>query len=98
MSRKNKVLTQFQTLVAMIQNLFYTTIKFIQSDNKTEYINNVFSQYCKSLGIEQNFFCRHTPQQNGLAEHKHHHIAIMARSHLLTSSAPLPPLFGSKSS
>jgi len=40
------------------------------------------------LGIQHKFFCPHTPQQNGLAERKHHHIATMTHSLLLTSGAP----------
>lgn len=72
----------------MIQNLFHTTIKFFQSNNATEYVNNAFSHYCKSLEIQQRFFCPHTLQQNGIAKYKHRHIATMARSLLLTSSAP----------
>jgi len=52
MRRKNKILTHFQTLVAKIQNLFHQTIQFLQSDNVIEYVNNAFSYYCKSLGIQ----------------------------------------------
>ncbi|CAL2259750.1 unnamed protein product [Prunus armeniaca] len=88
MRRKNEVLTHFQTLVAMIQNIFHQTIQFLQSDNGTEYVNNAFSHYCKSLGIQQRFSCPYTPQQNGLAERKHRHISTMTRSLLLTSGAP----------
>lgn len=88
MHRKNEVLTHFQKLVAKIQNLFGITIKFLQSDNGTEYVNHEFTKYCNSLGIQQRFSCPHTPQQNGLAERKHRHIATMARNLLLTSGAP----------
>lgn len=84
MCHKNEVLTHFQTLVAMIQNIFHKTIKFLQSDNGTKYVNNAFSHYCKFLGIQQRFSCPHTPQQNGLTERKHHHIATMTLSLLLT--------------
>ncbi|PRQ49673.1 putative RNA-directed DNA polymerase [Rosa chinensis] len=86
--RKNEVLTHFQTFVAMIQNLFHHSIKFLQSDNGTEYVSYAFSNYCNSLGIQQRFSCPHTPQQNGLAERKHLHIATMARALLLTSGTP----------
>ncbi|KAK9951723.1 hypothetical protein M0R45_007159 [Rubus argutus] len=88
MHRKNEVLTHFQKLVAKIQNLFGITIKFLQSDNGTEYVNHAFTQYCTSLGIQQRFSCPHTPQQNGLAERKDRHIATIARNLLLTSGAP----------
>lgn len=48
---KNEVLTHFQTLVTMIQNIFHHIIQFLQSANGTEYVNNAFFHYCKSLGI-----------------------------------------------
>jgi hypothetical protein len=88
MRRKNEVLTHFQNLVAMIRNIFKTSIQYLQSDNGTEYVNHAFSQFCSSLGIQQRFSCPYTPQQNGLAERKHQHIATMTRSLLLTSGAP----------
>lgn len=88
MHRKNEVLTHFKKLVSKIQTLFGITIKFLQSDNGSEYVNHEFTKYCNSLGIQQRFSCPHTPQQNGLAERKHRHISTMARTLLLTSGAP----------
>ncbi|PRQ57648.1 putative RNA-directed DNA polymerase [Rosa chinensis] len=88
MRRKNEVLTHFQTFIAMIRNIFQQSPQFLRSDNGTEFVNHAFSHYCTSLGIQQKFSCPHTPQQNGLAERKHHHIATMARTLLLTSGAP----------
>ncbi|CAL2261018.1 unnamed protein product [Prunus armeniaca] len=40
------------------------------------------------LGIHQHFSCPHTPQQNGLVERKHRHIATMIRTLLTTSHTP----------
>ncbi|PRQ55232.1 putative RNA-directed DNA polymerase [Rosa chinensis] len=88
MRRKNEVLTHFQNLVALIRNLFNGSIKFLHNDNDTEYVNHAFSHFCQSLGIQQRFSCPHTPQQNGLAERKHRHIATMTRTLLLTSGVP----------
>ncbi|KAJ9566493.1 LOW QUALITY PROTEIN: hypothetical protein OSB04_002459 [Centaurea solstitialis] len=88
MRHKNEVLTHFQTLVALLRNLFNKSIKYLQSDNGTEYTNNAFSHFCKSLGIQQRFSCPHTPEQNGLTERKHRHIATMARTLLQTAGAP----------
>ncbi|PRQ27893.1 putative RNA-directed DNA polymerase [Rosa chinensis] len=88
MHQKNEVLTHFQSLVAMICNIFHNFVQYLQSDNDTEYVNNVFSQFCASSGIQQRFSCPYTPQQNGLAERKHRHIATMARTLLLTLGAP----------
>ncbi|CAL9021646.1 unnamed protein product, partial [Prunus brigantina] len=88
MHRKNEVFSHFQTFLAMVKNQFHTTVQILQSDNGTEYVNNAFSDLCSQLGIHQRFSCPHTPQQNGLAERKHRHIATMIRTLLTTSQTP----------
>ena len=60
MRRKNEVLSHFQTLVALIRNIFHGSVRFLQSDNGTEYVNRAFSHYCASLGVLQRFSCPHT--------------------------------------
>ena len=50
---KNEALTRFQTLVAMIRKKFHGSVKYLQSDNGTEYVNNAFSNYCNSLGTQE---------------------------------------------
>ncbi|KAI5336302.1 hypothetical protein L3X38_015569 [Prunus dulcis] len=88
MKTKSEVFTHFKTFTAMIQNIFNSSIKFLQSDNGTEYVNLAFSEFCKSRGIQQRFSCPHTPQQNGLAERKQRHIVTMIRTLLVTSKVP----------
>ncbi|CAL2265123.1 unnamed protein product [Prunus armeniaca] len=89
MRRKSEVFSHFQKFVAMVKNIFGTSVKYLQSDNGMEYVNTSFTTLCNSLGIQQRFSCPHTPQQNGLAERKHRHIATMTRILLNTSHMPL---------
>lgn len=42
---KPKMVTHFQTFVAMIHNLFHSTIQILQSDNGTEYVNHAFHEF-----------------------------------------------------
>ena len=94
MRRKNEVFTHFQTLVAMIQNIFHNTIKFLQSDNGTEYVNNAFFHYCKSLGIQQRFSCPHTHNRMALLRAN----IVILPQWLAISFSPLVPhiIIGSK--
>ncbi|CAL9000116.1 unnamed protein product [Prunus brigantina] len=85
---KMRFFSHFQTFLAMVTNQFHTTVQILQSDNGTEYVNNAFSDLCSQLGIHQHFSCPHTPQQNGLAERKHRHIATMISTLLTTSHTP----------
>lgn len=73
----------------MVQNMFNSSIKIFQSDGGTEYVNHNFSNLYTRLGITYRMSCPHTPQQNGLAERKHCHIATMIRTLLATSHAPV---------
>ena len=89
MCQKSEVFTHFCNFVAMVKNLFKSSVQILQSDGGTEYVNSKFTDFCHSLGIHQRRSCPHTPQQNGLAEHKHRHIANMTRTLLSMAHAPL---------
>ncbi|KAF5199311.1 Retrovirus-related pol polyprotein from transposon tnt 1-94 [Thalictrum thalictroides] len=89
MRNKNEVLTHFQTFLDRVRNIFNSTTHYFQSDGGGEYVNNLFTAFCNRMGIHHRLSCPHTPEQNGLAERKHCHIADMARTLLATSNAPL---------
>ena len=89
MRRKSEVLTHFQTFLAFIKTHFAGSLKNLQSDGGTEYVNIPTSTLCNSLGIHHRLSCPHTPEQNGLAERKHRHISEMARTLLLSGHVPL---------
>ena len=89
MRRKSEVFTHFCNFIAMVRNQFKSSVQIFQCDGGTEFINSKFTDFCHKLGIHQRRSCPHTPQQNGLAERKHRHIADMTRTLLSTSHAPL---------
>ncbi|CAA9993488.1 unnamed protein product [Nesidiocoris tenuis] len=66
-------------------------IKFIQSDNGTEYCNKEFDRYLQAHGISRRLTIPHTPQQNGVAERENRSLVEMARC--LMVQAKLPPSF-----
>ena len=43
-------------------------VKCLKSDNRGEYINRGFSEYCAAQGIRMEKTILGTPQQNGVAE------------------------------
>ena len=58
-------------------------MRSLQSDNAKEYLSGPFSSFLSSHGILHQSSCAYTPQQNGVAEHKNHHLVETARTLLL---------------
>jgi Reverse transcriptase (RNA-dependent DNA polymerase) len=72
----------------MIENQFNTTIKVLRTDNGTEYMNHNFQTFLHSKGIMHQTSCVGTPQQNGVAERKNHHLLEVTRALLFSANLP----------
>ncbi|RVW33465.1 Retrovirus-related Pol polyprotein from transposon RE2 [Vitis vinifera] len=57
-------------------------------DNAREYFSTSFTSFMSHHGILHQSSCAHTPQQNGVAEHKNRHLVETARTILLHSNVP----------
>jgi transposase InsO family protein len=57
-------------------------LKAIHSDNRTEFRNASFDEFCLEHGIDQQFSTPRVPQQNGVMERKNHTLIEMARTML----------------
>jgi transposase InsO family protein len=53
-----------------------------------EYFSNEFTTYLKMHGIQRQFTCRYTPQQNGVAERKNRHIVEVVYALMADKSMP----------
>lgn len=72
--------------IAYIETQFSSVIKVLPSDSGGEYMSTVFHDFLKNKGILSQHSCPHTPQQNGVAEWKNHHLLEVTRTLLLESS------------
>jgi hypothetical protein len=63
--------------------LFHQTISIYNGDG--EFMSNQFKNFLLTHGILHRVSCPHTPQQNGVAEHKHRHVMEMGLSFLAQS-------------
>lgn len=70
----------------MISTQFSAKIKGFRSSSGGSYISAAFRTLLASHGTVSQRSCPHTPQQNGVAERKHRHITLTARSLLLSLS------------
>ena len=68
--QKNEVLFKFQEFTNFVENQYNTIIKTLRSDNGTEYVNKIFSDFLKQKEILHQTTCINTPEQNGISERK----------------------------
>ncbi|MCO5565166.1 hypothetical protein L7F22_018839 [Adiantum nelumboides] len=91
MKKKSEVFTHFQNFKAMVKNQTGNFVQCLRSDGGRKYFSNEFNNFLKKHGIQRQFSCRYTPQQNGVAERKNTHIAEAARA--LMSEKKMPPCY-----
>jgi hypothetical protein len=54
---KDKVFEHFQSLALRLNNEHPNCLKTIHNDNRTEFRNASFNQFCLEHGVDQQFFC-----------------------------------------
>jgi len=64
-------------------------VRIVRSDNGTEFKNNVFDSYLRSVGITHQFSAARTPQQNGVVERRNRTLVEAARTMLDFAKLPL---------
>lgn len=90
MVRGFKVSKMFIEYKNMVINCFGRRIKFIQSDNRTEFVNNKFDEFLKMNGIQRRLTVLNNPEQNGVAERKNRTLVETARCMLIQSNLAAP--------
>jgi len=65
---KDKIFNSFLKWYKKVKNIFNKTIKYIRTDNGTEFKNSQFNDFCNNEGIIQQFTVPYNPQQNGRSE------------------------------
>lgn len=77
----------FQVFKAYVENKFNSTIKTLRCDNGTEF--KPFGPICQQAGIEMQFTCPYTSEQNGRVERKHRHVVEVGLTLLAQANLPL---------
>ncbi|GKD55376.1 integrase, catalytic region, zinc finger, CCHC-type containing protein [Tanacetum coccineum] len=63
------------------------TVKYIRTDNGTEFVNQFLTEYYESVGIFHQKSVLRTPQQNGVVERRNRTLVEAARTVLILSKA-----------
>jgi transposase InsO family protein len=77
---KSEVFSVFKVFLTLVETQFFAKIKILQSDSGGEYMSNEFQFFLQSHGIISQRSCPFTPQQNGVAERKNHHLLDVVRT------------------
>jgi hypothetical protein len=88
---KSKVPSCFIKFKLLVENIFDSHIKYLQSDNGGGYTSTAFKNFLSKHGIFHRLMCPHTPQQNEIAERKHRH--ILETGLTLLAQFGLPPKY-----
>ncbi|GJT94328.1 putative ribonuclease H-like domain-containing protein, partial [Tanacetum coccineum] len=65
------------------------TVRYIRTDNGTEFVNQVMSKYYEGVGIFHQKSVPRTPQQNGVVERRNRTLVEAARTMLIFSKASM---------
>ena len=69
---KSEVFDKFLAYKALVEKKYRHQIQRLRTDNGGEYVNNNFTSYCTTQGIQMQHIVPYTPQQNGVAEKELH--------------------------
>nr|GFA19802.1 ribonuclease H-like domain-containing protein [Tanacetum cinerariifolium] len=65
------------------------TVRYIRTDNGTEFVNHTMTEYYERIGIFHQKTVPRTPQQNGVVERRNQTLVEAARTMLIFSKAPM---------
>ena len=88
MKTRVELFSIFQKFHAEIRTQFNTYIRILRSDNAKKNFSTPLSSFMSSHGILHQSSCAYTPQHNGMAKRKNHHLVETARTLLLHHKVP----------
>ncbi|GJU47129.1 retrovirus-related pol polyprotein from transposon TNT 1-94 [Tanacetum coccineum] len=81
-----KVIKKF---IILTQRALNATVRYLRTDNGTEFVNKTLTEFCESVGITHNTSVPQTPQQNGVVERRNRTLMEAARTMLIFAKAPM---------
>ncbi|KAL6278328.1 hypothetical protein ACE6H2_021929 [Prunus campanulata] len=85
---KSDLMNVFKDFHNLVKNQFSTQIQTLRSDNGTEYMSHLMTQYLSTHGIIHQTSCVGTPQQNGVAERKNRDLLEKTRALMFQMNVP----------
>ena len=89
LKEKSEAFEHFRNFVARCRRETGKDVSVLRTDNGGEFVNNAFSSWLRSNGIQHQTSAPHCPEQNGVAERDNRTIVEAARSMLHGRGLPL---------
>ncbi|GJV58621.1 retrovirus-related pol polyprotein from transposon TNT 1-94 [Tanacetum coccineum] len=78
-----------EKFIVKTQRALNATVRFVRTDNETEFVNKTLDGWFKSVGISHETSVPRSPQQNGVVERRNRTLMEAARTMLIFAKAPL---------
>ncbi|GJU19051.1 retrovirus-related pol polyprotein from transposon TNT 1-94 [Tanacetum coccineum] len=75
--------------LSIVVDIQDSLVRFIRTDNGTEFVNQVMSEYYEGVGIFHQKSVSRTPQQNGVVERRNRTLVEAARTMMIFLKAPM---------
>ena len=85
---KDQTLEKFKIWKALVENQTDKRVKTLRTDNRLEFCNKDFDEYCNSQGITRHKTIKNTPQQNRVAERMNRTLLEKVRCLMFTTDIP----------
>nr|GEU82256.1 retrovirus-related Pol polyprotein from transposon TNT 1-94 [Tanacetum cinerariifolium] len=86
-SRKDEAPEVVIKFIQQIQVCLNKTVRYVRTDNGTEFVNHTLTEYYECIGIFHQKTVPITPQQNGVVERRNHTLVKATRIMLIFSKA-----------
>ncbi|GKB66176.1 retrovirus-related pol polyprotein from transposon TNT 1-94 [Tanacetum coccineum] len=78
-----------EKFIVKTQRALNATVRFVRTDNGTEFVNKTLDGWFESVGISHETSVPRSPQQNGVVERRNRTLMEAARTMLIFAKAPL---------
>ena len=89
MKSKSEVNLLFQKFHKMVCSQYNAQVQVLRSDSGGEYLSFELKRYLEAHGTIYQTTCSDTPQHNGVAERKNHHLLEVVHASLIEAHMPL---------
>ncbi|GJU49125.1 putative ribonuclease H-like domain-containing protein [Tanacetum coccineum] len=84
----NDIVLHLLVMLISLRLSYWSKVKVIRCDNRTEFKNKEMNQFCEMKGILRQYSVARTPQQNGVAERRNKTLIEAVRTMLADSKLP----------